>query len=223
MKPVRAGKPVPFNRDRPDLPAQLEQIGDPNEVFEQTDFITIEKKRVQDLDRSSLRIDVFRVSDSLLERVHLAGGEFGSAVWKDSRLIGCDLANIRAHRIALVRVEFVDCRLTGFRATAVDWQDVLIENGEMSFCQLSGGRFRTCEFDRCDWRDADLQKADLSGSVFRSCNLARADLRAARLQNTDFRKSEVDGMVVGVSDLQGAIVDPAQAMVFARLMGLKIT
>jgi uncharacterized protein YjbI with pentapeptide repeats len=62
----------------------------------------------------------------------------------------------------------------------------------------------------------------LSGSVFRSCNLTRADLRGAKLQNTDFRTSEVEGMLVGMTDLQGAIVDPAQAMVFARVLGLQI-
>jgi uncharacterized protein YjbI with pentapeptide repeats len=58
--------------------------------------------------------------------------------------------------------------------------------------------------------------------VFRSCELARADLHGAKLQNTDFRSSEVVGMVVGMNDLRGAIVDPAQAMIFARVLGLQI-
>ncbi|MGD0436290.1 MAG: pentapeptide repeat-containing protein [Bryobacteraceae bacterium] len=222
MKPTKAKKTAAFKRDRPDLPAQLESAASPQQLFAASDLLAIEETRLEDVERANLTLETFRVEGSVLERVHLAGGQFGSVVWKDVRLVGCDLANIRAHRISLLRVELVDCRLTGFRATALDWQDVLIQNGDVRYAQFQGGRFRTCEFDACNWEEADLQEADLSGSIFRSCNLARADLQRTKLQNTDFRKSEVESMLVGMSDLRGAIVDPAQAMIFARLLGLQI-
>jgi uncharacterized protein YjbI with pentapeptide repeats len=124
--------------------------------------------------------------------------------------------------MVLVRVEFIDCRIAGLSASAVDWEDVFIQNGDVRYAQFQGGRFRTCEFDGCNWEEADLQNADLSGSVFRSCNLARADFHGAKLLNTDLRKSEVEGMLVGINDLRGGIVDPSQAMVFARLLELQI-
>lgn len=222
MKPVKSKKPVGFHRDRPDLPSQFEPSGEATNLFEDRESIDIEEKWLRDLERTNLKIDTLRMEGSLLERVQFAGGQFGSVVWKDVRLVGCDLANVVARRIALTRVELLDCRLTGFRATALDWQDVLIQNGDMRYAQLQGGKFRTCEFDGCNWQDADFQEADLSGSIFRSCNLARADLRRAKLRNTDFRKSEVEGMLVGMGDLQGAIVDPAQAMILARVLGLQI-
>ena len=218
MRPAKVKKAAAFKRDQPDLPAELESA----ELFSDGEFITIQERRLQDLERTDLKVNTFRIEGSVLERVQLAGAQFGSAVWKDVRLVGCDLANVRAHRIALVRVEFIDCRLTGFSATALDWQDVLIQNGDMRYAQLQGGGFRTCEFVGCNWQEADLQNADLTGSVFRSCNLALADLRGTKLQNTDFRISEVEGMLVGVNDLKGAIVDPAQAMIFARVLGLQI-
>ncbi len=220
MKPAK--KSAAFKRDEPDLPVELEFAGEPGGLFADGEFVTIQEKRLQDVGRTNLRVNAFRIEGSVLDRVQLAGGQFGSAVWKDVRLVRCDLANVRAHRITLVRVELVDCRLTGFSAAALDWQDVLIQNGDVRYTQLQGGRFRTCEFDGCNWQDADLQNADLTGSVFRSCNLARADLHGAKLQNTDFRTSEVEGMLVGMNDLRGAIVDPAQAMVLARVLGLQI-
>jgi uncharacterized protein YjbI with pentapeptide repeats len=52
--------------------------------------------------------------------------------------------------------------------------------------------------------------------------LKGADLRGSKLQKTDFRRSEVEGMLVEMSDLRGAIVDPAQAMILARVLGLEI-
>ena len=63
---------------------------------------------------------------------------------------------------------------------------------------------------------------DLSGCVFRSCILSRTDLQGARLQNTDVRQSELEGLLVAVRDLKGLIVDPAQAMVLAPLLGIQI-
>jgi uncharacterized protein YjbI with pentapeptide repeats len=222
MKPARAKKLVAFKRDGPDLPAELESAEAPDKLFTDEELVSIEQKGLQDLERTSLNISTFRIEGSVLERVQLAGGRFGCAVWKDARLVGCDLANLHAHRITLVRVELIDCRLVGFHATVLDWQDVLIREGDVRYSQFQGGKFRACEFDGCNWQEADLQGADLTGSIFRSCNLARADLRTTKLENTDFRKSEVDGMVVGIGDLKGAIVDPAQAMIFARLLGLQI-
>lgn len=44
----------------------------------------------------------------------------------------------------------------------------------------------------------------------------------AKLDGADFRGSSVEGLLVHAADLKGAIVDPAQAMIFAELMGLKI-
>ena len=217
-KIARPKKTGAFKRDSPDLPTELESI----DVVGDDEFITVQDGLIRGLERTNLRANTFRIEGSVLESVQLAGGEFGSAVWKDVRLVGCDLSNIRAHRMALMRVELIDCRLTGFAATALDWQHVLIQNGDVRYAQLQGGTFRACEFVACKWNEADLQNADLTGSVFRSCELARADLQGAKLQNTDFRTSEVEGMLVGMNDLRGAIVDPAQAMIFARVLGLQI-
>ena len=222
MKPAKPKKAATFQRDRPDLPAEFETAAEASQLLADGDLVAIEEKRLQDQEHTNLKFDTFRIEGSVLERVQLAGGQFGSAVWKDARLAGCDLANVRAHRIALVRVELIDCRMTGFRASALDWQEVLMQDGDARYAQFQGGTFRTCEFDGCNLEDADFQGADLTGCIFRSCNLARADLRGAKLRGTDFRTSEVDGMLVGTGDLQGAIVDPAQAMVFAQLLGLQI-
>ncbi len=222
MKSSKGKKPAAFHRDPPDLPDRLQSTANPEELSGGGEFVAIEEKRLQDLERADLKIGTFRIEGSLLERVQLAGGQFGSVMWKDVRLVGCDLANIRAHRIVLLRGELIDCRLTGFRAAALDWQDVLIRNGDARYAQLQGGKFRTCEFDGCNWQEADLQEADLTGSIFRSCNLVGADFHRTKLQNADFRTSEVEGMLVGMNDLRGAIVDPAQAMVFARVLGLQI-
>jgi uncharacterized protein YjbI with pentapeptide repeats len=218
-KPAKARKSAAFKRDLPDLPAELAASA---AMFEEGESATLEETHLQDLVQTDLRIGTLRIEGSLLERVQLAGGQFGAMIMKDVRLIGCDLANLRARRMVLVRVELIDCRLTGLCAPGLEWQDVLVQNGDGRYAQLQSGKFRSCEFEACNWREADFQESQLGGSVFRSCNLARADLRRTKLKDADFRGSEVEEMQVGTGDLQGAIVDPAQAMVFARVLGLQI-
>src|ERR1039458_5077005 len=44
----------------------------------------------------------FRVEASVLDRVSLAGGRFGSIRLKDVRLVNCDLANLATHGLELV-------------------------------------------------------------------------------------------------------------------------
>jgi fluoroquinolone resistance protein len=72
-----------------------------------------------------------------------------------------------------------------------------------------------------------LQKLDfhgynLRGALLKSCEFKNADMTGAQLECADFRGSRVEGLMALATDLKGAIVDPAQAMVFAELLGLKI-
>ena len=92
---------------------------------------------------------------------------------------------------------------------------------ELVDCRQTNRVSRNCELDGRNSEEADFHEPDLSGCVMRGCSLARADLRGTNLRNTDFRKSEVHGMVVGISDLRGAIVEAAQAMIFERGWGFR--
>jgi len=217
MKAPSPRKSGASKRDQPDLPAEFA----PPASLESGEVLRLQEQRIEDV-AANLEVQTFQIEGSVLKRVQLAGSRFGSAVWKDVRFVGCDLANVRAHRLVLLRVEFVDCRLAGFSSAAVEWQDVLLQDCDLRYAQFQEAKCRNCEFEGCHWEDADLQQADLSGVLFRRCQLARADLRAAHLQNTDFRSSEIEGLQVGTGDLRGAIVDPAQAMILAHLLGLQI-
>src|SRR5215471_6897555 len=144
--PTAAPKPEKaksgFKRDQPDLPTQLESLT-------ALDDSAIEENIVTDAAWGKRKFESLRIDGSILERVNFAEGEFGSLTIKDSRLKSCDLSNVRAHRISLVRVELIDCRLTGFHATAADGQDVLIQGSDLRYAQLPGAKFRTCEFEDC--------------------------------------------------------------------------
>jgi uncharacterized protein YjbI with pentapeptide repeats len=168
------------------------------------------------------KADTVRIESSVLNKVVLANSSFGSITCKDVRLVGCDLANVETRGLTLIRVELIDCRMTGFRGGEADCQDVLIREGDQRYSQFRLSRFKSAEFDSCNFEEADFHETDLSGAIFRKCNLRRAEMRKARLFNADIRGSVVEGLELNAEDVRGAVVDPAQAMIFALLLGIRI-
>jgi uncharacterized protein YjbI with pentapeptide repeats len=141
---------------------------------------------------------------------------------KDVRLIVCDFANANAIGMKAQRVEFVNCRLTGLHAVESECQNLLISGGDAGFTQFRFGTFKTSEFNGCNFAEADFNGCDLHDAVLKGCEFKNADMTGTRLEGADFRGSRVEGLTVLAADLRGAIVDPAQAMIFAELLGLKI-
>ena len=160
---------------------------------------------------------------ALLRRVRLAERSFHSISLRDVRLVGCDLANVSTRALSLIRVEFIDCRMTGFTGGDVVAQDVLFSECDGRYAQFRFSKMnKGVEFDSCHVEDADFGGTDLTGSVFRGCNLRNVEMGKARLMDADLRGSRVEGLHVGAEGLRGATVDAAQAMQFALLLGIRI-
>ena len=92
---------------------------------------------------------MLRIESKILNRVSFASRSFSSIFLKDVRLISCDLANLETRALTLVRVEFINCRMTGLRTTEADCQDVLISEGDQRYSQFRFSRFKSAEFDGC--------------------------------------------------------------------------
>jgi uncharacterized protein YjbI with pentapeptide repeats len=218
---LRPPKKFVFSRRAPDLPREMAAEADATALFEPHDISlsdrSIEGVRIESRTHGTLHID-----SSILQRVSLANSSFGSMVWKDVRLVGCDLANLETRGLTLVRVEFINCRMTGLRAGEAHCQDVLISEGDQRYSQFRFSRFKSAEFTSCNFGEADFQGADLTGSLFRKCNLQNADMSKTKLLNADLRGSQVEGLQLNAEDLRGAVVDPSQAMIFASLLGIRI-
>ncbi len=163
-----------------------------------------------------------RLEASILQTVGMPGVSVRSALWKDVRFAECDLANVQVRALSAVRVEFIGCRMTGLRAGDSEFQDVLFSGGDQRYSQFRMSKFKNCEFDACDFEDADFYAADLSGCVFRRCNLRNVELSRSKLVGTDVRGSNIDGLRVTVEDVAGLVVDTAQALGLAPLMGIRI-
>lgn len=221
MKPAKNPKKFVFSRREPQLAHDIAPAAEDAFLSESRD-ISIADRRIEGVTVRGRAAGTLRVESSVFHRVSLADSTFGSILMKDVRFTGCDLANLETRGLSLVRVEFIDCRMTGFRAGEAECQDVLISEGDQRYSQFRFSRFKSAEFDACNFEDADFQGTDLSGSLFRKCNLRNAEMSKAKLFNTDFRGSTVEGLHMNAEDIRGAVVDPSQAMIFASLLGIRI-
>lgn len=156
----------------------------------------------------------------LLKQVNLHGSELTLAQMRDVCLNECDLANANWPKADLARVEVLNCRLVGFHIIEARLQDLLFKHCQVSLAQFRFTLFRTVRFEHCDLSDADFQGADLSGVAFVDCNLSRAEMSGAKLTGADLRGSVLDGLHVGWQELQGATVDPNQALALVRSSGV---
>jgi uncharacterized protein YjbI with pentapeptide repeats len=178
---------------------------------------TIETFTLENLSTQSILFE-----NCVLRHVSFTKSKLGGLRLKDVRMVECDFANAEAIASKMLRAEFLNCRLTGFRAPEAECQHVLISEGDAAFSQFRFSVFKTSEFISCNLSESDFHNSDLRGTILKGCDFKNADLTRAKLESADFRGSRVEGLVATPEDLRGAIVDPAQAMVFAELMGLKI-
>jgi uncharacterized protein YjbI with pentapeptide repeats len=206
-----------FSRRKPDIPNELRAADLP-----QSHDISIAERLLRETKIDVQNAGTLHIEASILERVILANSTFGSVVMKDVRLLGCDLANLQTRALSLIRVEFINCRMTGLRTGEAECQDVLIHEGDQRYSQFRYAKFRSAEFDSCNFEEADFQGANLSGSIFRKCNLRNAEMSKVKLLNADLRGSRIDGLHLNAEDVRGAVVDLPQAMIFASLLGIRI-
>jgi uncharacterized protein YjbI with pentapeptide repeats len=221
LRNFRDPKKFVFSRRAPDLPDDMAEAPDTAVLLEPHD-ISIADRLIKGAGIENRSGGTLRIESSILEGVSLAGSSFASIIWKDVRLVRCDLANLETHYLTLTRVELIDCRMTGLQAGEADCQDVLVSAGDQRHCQFRFSKFKSAEFDSCNFAEADFQGTDLSGAIFRKCTLRNTEMSRVRLLNADLRGSVVEGLRMNAEDIRGAVVDPSQAMIFALLLGIRI-
>lgn len=154
------------------------------------------------------------------KRMNLHLAELQLAQVLDVRFDTCDLAGSTWEKAHMRRVEFLGCRILGIKVSNASFEDILVHNCNAELARFWSTTFKATHFEHCSLREASFQDTNLEGVIFRDCDLTKADLRGAKLAGTDFRGSIIDGVQVGLKELQGAIIDPTQVMHIAALVGV---
>ncbi len=165
--------------------------------------------------------------DATFERVAFKRANYARSVltlatFIDVRWDTADLAEARWERAYIVRSEFTGCRMSGTQFLHGRFEHVRFLRSNITYARFWNGQFDAARFEQCELRDASFEGSNLAGVVFDRCDLRGADFRETTLRGTDLRGSQLDGLKVGIKDLQGAIIDPTQAVQLAELLGVVV-
>ena len=169
----------------------------------------------------------------------VTGADLSGVIAEHSRIIGCELRDVRLtsaelHRCVLTDVRLVDCELSGAILTESLWRRVELQNCRMSGLvvtqsrlrdvrfthgKIDGGNFRLAQlervtFDACAMPDSDLYEAELTHVLFDACDLRRAHFSSVKTDELRLCASDLEGLR-GATGLRGASVSPEQVMPLA--------
>lgn len=137
--------------------------------------------------------------------VDLSGTTLDRAVFTDCVFDTSNLANLRADKSSLIRIELSALRMTGFHWTGGLVHDVRFTGSRLDLSVFRCADFTRVLFERCNLVGADFANADLGGAQFLDCDLTGAQFSHARMEGTRFtRCTLVD--IGGVTSWHGAIV-----------------
>lgn len=213
-------RPIPAHGVQPpQLPDLLPPASAPIVLEDQASFSGV---TLLDADLSGASASDLLLEQSLCRRVRFAQAELSLAQLVDVQLDTCDFAGATLSKAQLRRVALVSCRLLGTALLDARLDDVLIQRGNGEALRCWNATLRAVRFERCSLRAASFTGSNLAGVVFSDCDLSGADLRDTNLRGADLRGSTIAGLQVGLRELQGAIVSPAQAVELAQLLGLVV-
>jgi uncharacterized protein YjbI with pentapeptide repeats len=206
--------------DPPRLPARPTGGGLPTELLDDMGAYT--GLLLSSCDLSDQAAEDVTFETTLFKHVSLGRTQLPSLQLHDVRLDACDMAEGVWEKALLSRVELIGCRMAGWRGSEGSLRNVLVKGCNAIGAQFWSTAFKSVRFESCILRDADFQRADLSGVVFDKCDLSNAKMADAKLAGADFRGSKIEGVRLGLKELQGAIVDVEQAIGIARMLGVVV-
>jgi len=204
----------------PRLPARPSAAGLPTDQLEEVGVYN--GLLLASCDLSDQAAEDVTFETTLFKHAGLSRTQLRSLQLHDVRLDSCDLAEAVWERASFNRVEAIGCRMVGWRLSQSAVRHMLIKGCNGLGAQFWSTTFKSVRFENCILRDADFQRADLSGVVFDKCDLSNAKMSDAKLVGADFRGSTIEGVRLGLKELQGAIVDVEQAISIARLLGVVV-
>jgi uncharacterized protein YjbI with pentapeptide repeats len=148
--------------------------------------------------------------------------ELKTARFCDVRFDRCNLTNAQWPSATLRRVEINVCGLTGLKVAESKLQDVVFKGCKAPLSSFRFAKLESVIFEGCNLTEADFYSAEFVNVVFLNCDLQLADFSRSKLKGVDLRGSNLDGIKAGPPELTGAIIEPGQAILLARAMGLDV-
>jgi fluoroquinolone resistance protein len=156
------------------------------------------------------------------------GASFSECSFRDCRFNACELTGAAFLNCRFTRCSFFDatlrgCKLLGSFFDRCRLGDLRVEGGDWSFVALPGADLARTRFVDVRMREVDLLGAQCQGALLIRVDLSGSQLARADFSGADLRGSDLSSLDPASTRLEGAIVDPDQAIVLASSLGVDVS
>lgn len=167
--------------------------------------------------------DLLRFSNVTFEKCTFQQTVFDHSEWLDCQFIQVNFSNFSLSNSVFYRCKFDKCQLTGTNFDHNHWKNNEVNECKGNYLNLSDSALEACRFLDTYLPEAYFQSAKIKKSChFIRCELESADFLDTPLKGVDFSESLFTDLRVSPNQLKECVINPYQAAVFVRLLGVKI-
>ncbi|MDD3241647.1 MAG: pentapeptide repeat-containing protein [Bacilli bacterium] len=140
----------------------------------------------------------------------------------DCIFLNCDLSNLDLSSKSFHRCIIDNCKLVGTDLSNSSIIDVKIINSTLRYSNYNKANIKNVILDDNDFYESSFSNIKFGPISLSKNNFTRCEFIDTKLDKIDFSSSNIDGIVVSISDLKGMIVNYEQAVELTSLLGIKI-
>ncbi|MGN0474816.1 MAG: pentapeptide repeat-containing protein [Acutalibacteraceae bacterium] len=169
-----------------------------------------------------LNISDVEISGCIFRNCKFRNCQFEGVSFNNCVFESCDLSLLYMSQGSIMRTEIKNSKILGINLTFGIVNNVLFESTVCRFANFSEVRFTNTEFKDCDMNSASMDKCRVKQLAFSGCDLSGTNFCHTPLKSVDLRGNEINGMVFVGGELEGAVVDTAQAIGLVKLLGVEV-
>ncbi|MCH3960752.1 MAG: pentapeptide repeat-containing protein [Solobacterium sp.] len=134
----------------------------------------------------------------------------------------CDFSNISMQECCFRRVQFLHCRLTGCDMSGSSLTDTEMKECQGEYLNLNCTGLNDCSWQETLFKEASFAMMKIKHLEIKGCNFTRSEWADTKMKDLDLSDSIIDGIAVNAENLKGVIVNAEQAVVMAKLLGIRV-
>jgi len=194
----------------------------PQKILALGDDESIEHALIRDQDLSRSQAERVLFDEVLFRSVRLQESVLPKLTISGCGVNDSDFSTLVAEEGDFTQSTFERSKLTGIVVTQARVKDTKFDSCAIDLANWRGSTLKSVTFVDCNLQDTDFQGATLQSVTFEKCDLRSVQLSQTTMKNVNICGSQIDGIGIELSALQGLKVDMGQAIYLAKLMGLDI-
>ena len=134
----------------------------------------------------------------------------------------CDLSNIEMEESVFRRVIFQHCRLTGCDMSGSQFHDTVMLSCQASYINASLLNVHNASFQECTFNEGAFSMMKIKELHLDHCDFSGSEWIDTKMKDLDFSDSNIDGIAVNADNLRGVTVNTEQAVMMAKLLGIRV-